>query len=248
MSDKLLKFEIGLNKIKNKRYFDYAKRTVENLPDCFTVTFHAGALNTKPNTLESIRAALDYGAKVVEFDVTFRPDGTAVIIHSDAPKATEGVLLDEALAVVADSKECKINLDIKSTANLPMVDELVKKYGLFERVFYTGVFEDWVETVKNTSSIPYYLNHKLTKEESYDEVLLQKLADKIISLGAIGLNSNFKNASAAATRVMHQNGLLVSLWTANKASDMARVIACLPDNITTKKPHILLKMLNFKQQ
>lgn len=243
MSSAVLELEIFLNKFKNKRYFGYAKNSVDNLPENFTVTFHAGALRTKPNTLESIRAALDYGAKVVEFDVSFRPDGTAVIIHADAPKANEGVLLDEALAVVATDKECKINLDIKSTANLPQVDELVKKHGLFERVFYTGVFEDWVETVRSSSAIPYYLNHKLTKEESYDETLLQKLADKMISLGAIGLNSNFKNASAIATRVMHKNGLLVSLWTANKAADMARVIACLPDNITTKKPHILLKMI-----
>lgn len=248
MGDFIIKAQTCLDGIINKKHYVSAQKKVSDLPDGFTVTFHAGALNTQPNTLESIRAALDYDAKVVEFDVTFRPDGTAVIKHADAAKADEGVLLDEALAVVASSKDCKINLDIKSTANLPTVDELVKKHGLFERVFYTGVFEDWVETVKSTSAIPYYLNHKLTKEESYDETLLQKLADKIISLGAIGLNSNFKNASATATGVMRKNGLLVSLWTANKASDMARVIACLPDNITTKKPHILLKMLNSKQQ
>lgn len=238
-----MKFEITLNKILNRKHYVSAKTNARNLPDGFTVTFHAGALKTKPNSIESIKAALDYGAKVVEFDVSFRPDGTAVIIHDDAPEANEGVLLDEALAVVATDKECKINLDIKSTANLPEVDKLVKKHGLFERVFYTGVFEDWVETVKNTSAIPYYLNHKLTKEESYDENLLQELADRIISLGAIGLNSNFSNASAIATRVMRKNGLVVSLWTANKAADMARVIACLPDNITTKNPHILLEML-----
>lgn len=238
-----MKFEITLNKILNRKHYVSAKTNSRNLPEDFTVTFHAGALKTKPNTIESINAALDYGAKVVEFDVSFRPDGTAVIIHKGAPKANEGVLLDEALAAVAKDKECKINLDIKSTANLPEVDKLVKKHGLFERVFYTGVFEDWVETVKNTSAIPYYLNHKLTKEESYDENLLQELADKIISLGAIGLNSSFQNASAISTRVMHKNGLLVSLWTANKAEDMARVVACLPDNITTKKPHILLNMI-----
>lgn len=238
-----MKFEITLNKILNRKHYVSAKKNARNLPDDFTVTFHAGALKTKPNTVESIRAALDYGAKVVEFDVSFRPDGTAVIIHDNAPKATEGVLLDEALAEVATDKECKINLDIKSTANLPEIDRLVKNHGLFERVFYTGVFEDWVETVRGTSAIPYYLNHNLTKEESYDEKLQQILADKISSLGAIGLNSNFANATLLATKAMHKNGLLVSLWTANKASDMARVVACLPDNITTKNPHILLNMI-----
>lgn len=243
MSDKSLNFEISFNKAINKKHFETAKKSVKKLPDGFTVTFHAGALKTKPNSLESIRAALDYGAKVVEFDVTFRPDGTAVILHADEAKANEGALLDEALAVVATSKECRINLDIKSTANLPAVDALVKKHGLFERVFYTGVFEDWVETVRNTSDIPYFLNHKLTKEESDSKELLQKLADKIIALGAIGLNSNFSNASLTATQIMHKNGLLVSLWTANKPRDMANVIECLPDNITTKKPHILLAMI-----
>ncbi len=238
-----LNFEIKLNKIINKKYFEFTKNETKKLPDGYTVTFHAGALKTKPNTIESIKAALDYGAKVVEFDVSFRPDGTAVIIHADAPSANDGVLLDDALAAVAKNKKCKINLDIKSTANLPEVDRLVKKHCLFERVFYTGVFEDWVETVKNTSAIPYYLNHKLTKDETNNEELLQKLADKIKSLGAMGLNSNFSNASLLATQVMHKNGLLVSLWTANTAPDMARVIACLPDNITTKKPHILLNMI-----
>lgn len=238
-----MKFEITLSKILNRKHYVSAKKNARNLPDDFTVTFHAGAMKTKPNSIESIKAALDYGAKVVEFDVSFRPDGTAVIIHNGKPEDDEGVLLEDALAVVATDKECKINLDIKSTANLPEVDKLVKKFGLSERVFYTGVFEDWVETVKNTSAIPYYLNHNLTKTESYDENLLQELADKIISLGAIGLNSNFSNASAVSTRAMHKNGLLVSLWTANKAADMARVIACRPDNVTTKNPHILLEML-----
>ncbi len=238
-----MKFEITLSKILNRKHYVSAQKNARNLPDDFTVTFHAGAIKTKPNSLESIKAALDYGAKVVEFDVSFRPDGTAVIIHDGKPEDDEGVLLDDALAVVATDKECKINLDIKSTVNLSEVDRLVKKHGLFERVFYTGVFEDWVETVKNTSAIPYYLNHNLTKKESYDDNLLQELADKIISLGAIGLNSNFSNASAISTHVMRKNGLLVSLWTANKAADMARVIACQPDNVTTKKPHILLEML-----
>lgn len=243
MTESSLRIQALLFKATNKKHYENVKKLSGNLPEGFMVTFHAGALGTKPNTLDSIEKALAYGAKVVEFDVTFRPDGTAVIIHSDAPKADEGVLLGEALALVASDKECKINLDIKSTANLPEVDKLVKKHGLFDRVFYTGVFADWVETVKENSAIPYYLNHKLTAEEATDKEKLQALAEKIISLGAIGLNSNFRNASKLATEVMHKNGLLVSLWTANKPSDMAKVIACLPDNITTKKPHITLDML-----
>ena len=235
--------EIRFDKLINGKHYAKAKNLAPALPDGFTVTYHAGALHTKPNTIESIKAALDHGAKVVEFDVTFRPDGTAVIIHSGAPKQNEGVLLDEALKTVATDKQCRINLDIKSTANLPQVDILVAKYGLTDRVFYTGVFRDWVDTVKKNSAIPYFLNHKITAEESKSAELLQKLADEIISLGAIGLNSHFGNATPLATEIMHKNNLLVSLWTANKSSDMAKVMVCLPDNITTKKPHLLTQMI-----
>ncbi len=239
----LINAEVFFDKLINGKYYSRALSDSQRLPEGFTLTYHAGALRTKPNTVESIEAALADGASVVEFDVSFRPDGTAVIIHADKPKENEGVLLDDALAAVAKDKNCRINLDIKSTANLPQVDILVKKHGLFERVFYTGVFRDWVETVKANSEIPYYLNHKVSAEEAANATLLQKLAEEIIGLGAIGLNSNFSNANATVTEVMHKNGLLVSLWTVNNSKNAAKVISYLPDNITTKKPHLIKNMI-----
>lgn len=239
----LINAEVFFDKLINGKYYSRALSDSQRLPESFTLTYHAGALRTKPNTVESIEAALADGASVVEFDVSFRPDGTAVIIHADKPKENEGVLLDDALAAVAKDKNCRINLDIKSTANLPQVDILVKKHGLFERVFYTGVFRDWVETVKANSEIPYYLNHKVSAEEAANATLLQKLAEEIIGLGAIGLNSNFSNANATVTEVMHKNGLLVSLWTVNGSKNAAKVISYLPDNITTKKPHLIKNMI-----
>lgn len=205
----------------------------------FTVTYHAGAMHTKANTVSSVIAAIEHGAKIVEFDVSFRPDGTPVIIHSSAPSKSEGILLKDALAVVADNTQCKINLDIKSTANLGEVDKLVRDAGLFDRVFYTGVFADWVDAVKSSSQIPYYLNHKITAEESTDPEAAQKVADKAKSLGAVGINSNFRNASVMFVEKMKENGLPVSLWTVNKISDMVNVIDLRPDNITTKYPHIM---------
>lgn len=217
-----------------------SRLTINNgLPEGFTVTYHAGAMHTKPNTVESIRAALEKNAQVVEFDVSFRPDGTPVIIHNSNPNSSQGVFLEDALKAVAEHPSCKINLDLKSTKNLGAVDELVKRYGLWDRVFYTGVFEDWVETVKNNSDIPYYFNHKITPEEASDRNLAQSLAQRIINLGAIGINSHFKNANDKISKVMHDNDLLVSLWTVNKPADMLKVISCNPDNITTKRPALL---------
>lgn len=219
----------------NKNKVDFSG----GLPENFTVTCHAGALFTSPNTLRSVRAAVEWGAQIVEFDVSFRPDGTPVIIHNSSPAENEGVLLAEALPIVAKSNSCKINLDIKSTANLGAVDELVKKNGLFDRVFYTGVFEDWVDTVRENSLIPYYLNYNVSKDEAADKAAVQSIADKAKNLGAIGINSNHQNANALFVDTVRKNGLLVSLWTANKIEDMVRVLKLKPDNITTKNPAVL---------
>ncbi len=224
----------------NKSKFSHSA----DLPEGFTVTCHAGSFSTKANSLDSVQTSVDWGADIVEFDVSFRPDGTAVIIHNSSPTMNQGVLLEEALKIVAGVNECRINLDIKSSANLPEVDRLVNKYGLFERVFYTGVFEDWVDTVRKTSAIPYYLNHKITAEEATDEKLALELIEKTKNLGAIGINSHYKNATKDFSDIAHKNGLLVSLWTVNKISDMVRVIEAVPDNITTKKPNILTLIAN----
>ncbi len=219
-------------------------RKASDLPRNFTITYHAGAMHTKPNTLQSIKHALDQGAETVEFDVSFRPDGTPVIIHNSSPKSNEGVLLSDALDIVAASENCKINLDLKSTANLGEVDRLVKEKGLFERVFYTGVFEDWVERVKKESAIPYYLNHNISKEEAASAEKIQAVADKTKALGAIGINSNFSNANQMLVDITRKNGLLISLWTVNKTHDMLSTLELKPDNITTKKPHIIELLIN----
>lgn len=207
-----------------------------------TVTWHAGAMKTEPNTLESIEVAIKNNAEIIEIDVTFRPDGTPVIIHSASPSENEGILFEDAIKMLSESS-CKVNLDIKSTANLPAVDEIINKYGMMSRVFYTGVFESWVDTVKNNSAIPYYLNYSVSRKESKKEDAAQAVADKAKSLGVIGINANFRGVKKQFSDVMHKNGLEVSLWTANRKREMKKVIKSTPDNITTKRPDLLNKLL-----
>lgn len=203
-----------------------------------TVTWHAGAMDTPPNTLDSIEFAIKNNAEIIEIDVTFRPDGTPVIIHSDAPTQNEGVLFEEAIKLLSTSN-CRVNLDIKSTANLPAVDEIINKNKMISRVFYTGIFEDWVETVKTASAIPFFLNYPVSEPEC-----AQYVADKAKKLGVIGINSNFNGVYNEFVDVMHCNGLEVSLWTANTEEEMLRCIEMNPDNITTKRPDLLNAILN----
>lgn len=208
-----------------------------------TVTWHAGAMDTEPNTIESIELAIVNNAEIIEIDVTFRPDGTPVIIHADTPAENEGILLEEAIKVLSKGK-CRVNLDIKSTANLPSVDEIINRYQMMSRVFYTGVFEDWVETVRADSAIPFYLNHSVSEAEATSTAAARAVADKAKTLGVIGINSNFNGASGMFVDVIHQNSLEVSLWTANTEEEMLEALGMKPDNITTKRPDLLNAIIN----
>lgn len=209
----------------------------------FTVTHHAGAMGQKPNTLESISYSIYHGARCIEMDVSFRPDGTPVIIHNSEPGSNQGELLDMALKVIAGSRKCKINLDLKSTANLPAVDELVYKYNLEERAFYTGVGEDWVEKVKSNSKIPFYLNHAITREEAEDLPTGKALVEKLKSMGAMGVNSPYTFCSEQLCRMMHRRDLYVSIWTINSIDITKKLLECGVDNITSKNPLKLEKLI-----
>lgn len=198
-----------------------------------TVTFHAGALKTPDNSIESVEAAIANRAQVIEVDVSFRASGTPVMIHKDEPTENEGVLLEDALKIIASEKNILINLDLKSTANLPAVDALIEKYELTSRTFYTGVFESWTEKVDKNSAIPYYLNYSPSTAEKRNPALL---IEKIKACGAIGLNSNYHNVTAHLINELQANGIPVSVWTLNNLHSIKKFKAIKPANMTTKHP------------
>jgi glycerophosphoryl diester phosphodiesterase len=212
------------------------------LPKNFTITAHAGAMGFPANTLAALRKAISAGADAVEMDVTFRPDSTPVIIHSEAPGMKEGVLLDKAFALFAENDSVKVNLDVKSLKNLAAVQELVTKHGLIERSFFTGVSENWVEIVKKECPlIPYYLNSPTDPSLRDNWEYAETFAKKILTLGCIGLNCQYSQISKTLVEVLHEKALLVSVWTLSRTRDINKMLSISVDNITTKKLIKLLK-------
>ena len=213
------------------------------LPEGFTVTAHSGAFDTPDNSLAFIQRALEGPCDILEMDVTFRPSGAPVLIHSGAPKETEGIPLEDALRLIAGHPALRMNLDLKSTGNLPAVDALLARFGLTQRAFYTGVGESWVPAVREHSAIPYYVNTDFSYALKRSPKGADAVAKKICALGAIGLNCHYNDVSPTVVRAMHENGLLVSLWTANTPRAMRRCLILRPDNITTRHPDKLYDMM-----
>jgi glycerophosphoryl diester phosphodiesterase len=213
------------------------------LPAGFTVTAHSGAFGTPDNSLAFVEKVIAENCDIIEMDVSFRPDGLPVIIHSGAPKEDEGIPLAEAFARIAEHPSLRMNLDLKSTVNLPAVDALLKEYGLFDRAFYTGVGEDWVPAVQKNSAVPYFINLPCCPTLKRSRKAADAAAKRVKALGALGLNNHYNDVSPTVVRAMRENGLLISLWTANTPRAMRKCIVLCPDNITTRHPNKLRDML-----
>ena len=224
--------------------FLFRKFKFNGLPEDFTVTFHTGFIDTEENTVEGVAKAVELDAQVIEVDVTFRDDGTPVILHAGSAGKDGGVLFENAMAKAAEHPSCRLNLDIKSTANLPAVDEIIEKYGLMERAFYTGVSADWIDDVRNSSKIPYWLNHNVSPIEARSSSFPEKLVKEIKDCGAAGLNSRYVCVNRKLVSVLHENGIPISVWTARSERDMKACLALSPDNITTTRPDILRPMIS----
>lgn len=212
-----------------------------------TVTAHSGCEKTAENSVESIEKAFFSGADIVEIDIRYDKNGVPVLSH-DEPDGNE-ITLETAFIKIAGFKNLKVNLDIKDTSYLEKIPPLAEKYSLTDRIFYTGIFETDISAVKaKTPDIPYLLNMKICPEKEQSEQYFHTVAETIKKCGATGLNANYENVTKKLIDFLHNEGLSVSLWTVNNKFRMRKILRLKPDNITTKKPSVLLKIINKERK
>ena len=209
------------------------------LAGSITVTAHSGCMALADNSLEAMAAGVEAGAQIVEFDLNYTADGSPVLSH-DTPREEETyVTLAQAFAFLLEHPGIQANVDVKDTAYLEKVPDLAAQAGVTEQIFFTGIEEKDVAAVREKCpGIPYYLNASVSENED-----LNALAEKVASLGAVGLNTHWKDASPALIRVFHKNGMPVSVWTVNEVKDVYRAAIYGADNITTRRPDIVCSLI-----
>jgi len=190
------------------------------------ITAHAGALNTTPNTLPSVQAALESGVDILEVDVRFLPDGTPALGHDGAGPHSPTL---EAVFEFMQGYPAHINLDMKETMHVIRVAELVAQYGLQGRAFLTGIGKKDIPTVQDCG-LPYYLNSP--------DIAAAK------ALGALGPNIYYGQCTKKLVRAARAQDLLVSVWTVDSLAAMRRMLRLGVDNITTRRPDALLEIIH----
>lgn len=218
------------------------KKHPPKIPKKFTVTAHTGCGGTAPNTVDSMKNGVSAGADIVEFDLNFTKNGEPVLSHNEP--LSGAVPLADAFKFLSEHKNIKANVDVKSTSNLSSVAETAEKYGVTERIFFTGIFTEDVTAVERfCPQIPFFLNYSVNPKGSTDIAYLSHLIEIVKNCGAVGINMHYKSASKQLVEAFHNEGLLVSLWTVNSKSELARMLKLCPDNITTKHPEKLCGFL-----
>ncbi|MBQ7117421.1 MAG: glycerophosphodiester phosphodiesterase [Clostridia bacterium] len=220
-----------------------ADRSVTDLPSGFTVTAHTGCEGTEDNSLEAIHKGAEAGADTVEFDLRFDMSGMGILAHDEYEE--NPVSLSEALKAVSQYDTITVNVDCKTTDNLTEVYRLGEEYGITDRLFYTGIEEKGVEAARTqTPEIPYFLNYSADKSKKNDEEYISSLISLVKEKGAVGINLKYSRCSKTMVRMFREQGLLVSVWTANDIFTMLKCISFAPDNITTRHPSALIKLIN----
>ena len=236
---------MGCDFMLNIFYKKY-KNAKLNLPEGFTITAHTGCMGTQQNSLDSMKIGKGNGANIVEFDLRCDNNGDLVLSH-DEPKGGE-IPLNEAFALLSSFENTKANVDIKMTDELEKVYPLAKEYNVADKIFYTGVKDEFVEPVKTKSpEISYFLNVKVSKLKNKNRSYLQSLVEKVKNAGAMGINFKYTSASKELVDTFHENGLLVSIWTVDDENNMYKILSFGPDNITTRNPDKLAKIIKVRR-
>ena len=214
------------------------------LPAGFTVTAHSGCEDTQENTVYSMQVGYESGAEIVEIDLHFNEKGECVLSHDKPVEGETYTTLEEAFVFLAEKSALRANLDLKSTDNMPFVYDLIVKYGLNDRVFFTGVNEERAAIIREQCpGVSYYLNvgiEKNTKEA------VEAAVRTTLECGAVGVNIHHSSLSKRLVDACHKEGLLVSVYTVSKPVQIPHVLLYAPDNVTTRRPVQVKKVVNTR--
>ena len=207
-----------------------------------TVTAHSGCNDTEPNSMASLEEGYNSGADIVEFDLNFDKNGVPYLSHDDL-KGNE-IKLEQAFIFLSNNQNVKANIDVKKIDNMPAVFHLINLYNLSKRVFFTGVEEKFVEAVRTgCPGIAYYLNYKPEFLKVHSQQYINELVNNVKDCSAIGINIRHFYLSGKLVKTFHEKNLLVSVWTVDDGYFMQRAIYYGPDNITTKNPLKLKRLI-----
>lgn len=207
------------------------------------ITAHAGCCGTKMDTLESIEMGISNGADIIEVDLNMDVNGGLILSHNKPSVGKIYPDLIDALKIIKDEAHILLNVDVKNMEVLEKSADIISKFELEDRMFYTGISQKTMIDCKDKlGDKKYFLNLEPTMElirKICDENYLKALLSRFSVQNIVGINVNYQMVTKELVTVCKEKNYLCSVWTVDEAEDMRRMIALQVDNITTNQVKIL---------
>lgn len=233
------------------------------------VIAHSGFCGTVPNSLGSIADAAALGADGVEVDLQCSADGTPILAHDRAVVAADGTersiptvaaativagtllprgartpppSLDEVVAS-CHARGLLLNLDIKDARVFPAVIRLLSDPHTRPQAVITGCTIDDLHQLGRpvaAASLLVNLSADLVVAGTSDRRALDQLLDRVVALGAQGINLQHSLVNQTIVAAAHRRFLAVTAWTVDQSDDITRVRRLGVDAITTNRPQAVI--------
>ncbi|WP_294377949.1 glycerophosphodiester phosphodiesterase [uncultured Clostridium sp.] len=219
--------------------------------DRINITAHAGCMNTKMDSIESVESGIKNGADIIEIDLNIK-DGRLILSH-DIPKDNmEYEKFEKVLDIMNKYGNAELNIDVKDVSVLEALKDMILKYELMDRIFLTGLT---YENISDNKEKLYGFRYLVNLDESdlkrifisgnsrnLDDFGLKKISDS----KAIGVNLNYKLISSdiEIAEEFRKRDFQVHVWTVDKLEDMKKLLKYNINSITTNKVDLLKECIN----
>jgi len=189
----------------------------------------------RENTLESFLAAKSLGADMLEIDIRVSADGMLVAAHDPDLNGISirrtrykdlrslGISSVEEIVETLPSNTLFM-FDIKEEDAVPLLEVLIRKWDLEDRVVLAGLPKAVEALAKKLS---------LIMAPSFELCDWKETLRRVIRMGAHVLNDYYSCYDEEAHQAAVMKGIRVSTWTVNDPADIERMIALGVDAIVT---------------
>lgn len=202
------------------------------------VTAHAGCMNTAMDSIESIEAGIKNGADIIEVDVNIDKDKNIVLSHDLLQDSREYIPFYMVLEIMEKNRNILLNIDVKNTAVLPRLKNMISRYKLSDSIFLTGLtFNDIAENEEDLKGIHYLVN---LEDSDIKSMHAKKLINKLKEMNAEGININHEFVTSELAAVCKEEKIILSVWTIDNVEYMDRAISLGVNSITTRNIDLLM--------
>ena len=208
------------------------------------VTAHSGCDQTKDNSLEFIKYALNSKADCLEVDVQKNEKGFLVLSHDEADN--NAPLLENAFLMLKEYPGKKLNCDLKQRELELEIYKLAEKTGVNNQLIYSGNVD--LELIKKGNTrlqqVDIYLNIEILLPELEElcalnnaELLeqgLKRAAMESSNYEVKCINMDYHLCTESFLVFLKKNGILCSAWTVNEESILKQFLDNNIYNITTR--------------